>query len=74
MTTARAVRLHAFGGPSVAAGNRRAAASGCREVEVRQTAVGFNYIDVYQRKGIYRAAAPTGLGHEAAGVEAVGRA
>ncbi|MCA1379147.1 quinone oxidoreductase, partial [Bradyrhizobium sp. IC4060] len=50
MTTARAVRIHSFGGPEVlqletvelpppAAG----------EVQVRQTAVGFNYIDVYQR-------------------------
>jgi NADPH2:quinone reductase len=43
------------------------------EVQLRQTAIGFNFIDVYQRKGIYPLPLPTGLGHEAAGiVEAVG--
>jgi NADPH:quinone reductase len=43
------------------------------EVQLRQTAIGFNYIDVYQRKGIYPLPLPTGLGHEAAAVvEAVG--
>ena len=40
---------------------------------MRDTAIGFNFIDVYQRKGIYPLPLPTGLGHEAAGfVEAVG--
>ncbi|MET3695592.1 alcohol dehydrogenase catalytic domain-containing protein [Methylobacterium goesingense] len=43
------------------------------EVRVRQTAIGFNFIDIYQRKGIYPLPLPTGLGFEAAGVvEAVG--
>lgn len=43
------------------------------EVQLRQTAIGFNFIDVYQRKGIYPLPLPTGLGHEATGVvEAVG--
>jgi NADPH2:quinone reductase len=43
------------------------------EVQLRQTAIGFNFIDVYQRRGIYPLPLPTGLGHEAAGiVEAVG--
>lgn len=43
------------------------------EVQLRQTAIGFNFIDVYQRKGIYPLPLPTALGHEAAGiVEAVG--
>ncbi|MDU4960610.1 MAG: quinone oxidoreductase [Sporomusaceae bacterium] len=43
------------------------------EVQIRQTAIGFNFIDVYQRKGIYPLPLPTGIGHEAAGVvEAVG--
>jgi NADPH2:quinone reductase len=43
------------------------------EVQLRQTAIGFNYIDVYQRAGKYPLPSPTGLGHEAAGVvEAVG--
>lgn len=43
------------------------------EVQLRQSAIGFNFIDVYQRKGVYPLPLPTGLGHEAAGiVEAVG--
>ena len=43
------------------------------QVQLRQTAMGFNFIDVYQRKGVYPLPLPTGLGHEAAGVvEAVG--
>lgn len=67
--TTTAIRLHAFGAPEVmqletvelpppAAG----------EVRVRHTAIGFNYIDVYQRSGKYPLPLPTGLGHEAAGV------
>ena len=43
------------------------------QVRLRQTAIGFNFIDIYQRKGVYPLPLPTGLGHEAAGVvEAVG--
>jgi NADPH:quinone reductase len=43
------------------------------EVLVRHTAVGVNYIDIYQRNGAYPLPLPSGLGHEAAGVvEAVG--
>ena len=50
-------------------------APGEHEVRVRQTAIGFNYIDVYQRQGKYPLPLPSGLGHEAAGVvEAVGSA
>lgn len=45
------------------------------EVQIRQTAIGLNFIDIYQRKGVYPLPLPTGLGHEAAGVvEAVGSA
>ena len=48
-------------------------APGAGEVQVRQTAVGLNFIDVYHRKGIYPASLPSGLGSEAAGVvETVG--
>jgi NADPH2:quinone reductase len=43
------------------------------EVRLRQTAIGLNFIDIYQRRGVYPLPLPTGLGHEAAGVvEAVG--
>jgi NADPH2:quinone reductase len=40
---------------------------------IRQTAVGLNFIDVYERTGLYPGALPMGLGREGAGVvEAVG--
>ena len=43
------------------------------EVQLRQTAIGLNFIDIYQRRGVYPLSLPTGLGHEAAGVvEAIG--
>ena len=40
---------------------------GFGEVRVRQTAVGFNYIDIYQRKGTYPLPLPTGLGTRGSG-------
>lgn len=74
MTTARAVRIESFGGPEVLTlSTVEVGDPGPGEVLLRQTAVGFNYIDVYQRSGRYPLPLPTGLGHEAAGVvEAVG--
>jgi NADPH:quinone reductase len=43
------------------------------EVQMRNTAVGLNFIDTYHRRGIYPVALPSGLGLEAAGViEAIG--
>ena len=43
------------------------------EVRVRHTAIGVNYIDVYQRSGAYPVTLPAPLGFEAAGVvEALG--
>lgn len=38
------------------------------EVQIKQTAIGFNFIDTYQRKGIYPLPLPTGLGHEGVGI------
>ena len=74
MAQARAVRLHGFGEPEVMGiETLELAAPSAGEVQIRQTAIGFNFIDVYQRRGIYPLPTPTGLGHEAAGVvEAVG--
>ena len=44
------------------------------DVRLRQTAVGVNYIDIYQRTGMYPRPLPSGLGSEAAGViEQVGK-
>ena len=38
------------------------------QVQVRHTAIGLNYIDVYDRTGLYPMPLPAGLGREAAGV------
>jgi NADPH2:quinone reductase len=44
------------------------------EVQIRHTAIGVNYIDVYDRTGLYPVSLPSGLGREAAGVvSALGR-
>ena len=43
------------------------------EIQLRQTAVGLNYIDTYHRSGLYPLPLPAGIGMEGAGVvEAVG--
>lgn len=74
MTQARTIQLTEFGAPDVmklVTLDLPAPAAG--EVQLRQTAIGFNYIDIYQRSGKYPLPTPTGLGHEAAGVvQAVG--
>ncbi len=49
------------------------AAPGEGEVQIRQTAIGLNYMDVYQRSGYYPMQVPSPLGLEAAGeVTAIG--
>ena len=69
-----AIRIHAHGGPEVLQWEPVAASvPGRGEVLIRQTAIGLNFIDVYQRTGLYPGALPAGLGREGAGVvEAVG--
>jgi NADPH2:quinone reductase len=69
-----AIRIHAHGGPEVLRWESVADAEpGPGEVLVRQTAIGLNFIDIYERTGLYPAQLPSGLGREAAGVvEAVG--
>jgi NADPH:quinone reductase len=70
-----AIRIHAPGGPEVMRWDQvDVGAPGPGEIRLRQTAVGLNFIDVYQRSGLYPLPAlPAVLGMEAAGVvEAVG--
>lgn len=69
-----AIRIHQQGGPEVLKWEAvEVAAPSVGEVRLRQTAVGLNYIDVYQRTGFYPNPTPFVLGLEAAGVvEAVG--
>ena len=66
----RAIRIHEVGGPEVLRlEDVDVAAPGEGEVQVRHTAIGVNFIDVYDRTGLYpQASMPGGLGREAAGV------
>src|SRR5690348_4189535 len=65
----KAIRFHEKGGPEVLKYEELALPPlGPRDVRIRQTAVGVNFIDVYQRTGLYARPLPSGLGSEAAGV------
>lgn len=70
-----AIRIHQTGGSEVMKWEEvEVPAPGPGQVLVRHTAVGVNFSDVYQRKGMYPMPVPGGLGGEAAGiVEAVGK-
>jgi len=72
---ARAIRIHEAGGPEVLRLEEiEVVAPGAGEVQVKHTAIGLNYIDVYDRTGLYPQPMPAGLGREAAGViSAVGK-
>ncbi|XSC47901.1 alcohol dehydrogenase catalytic domain-containing protein [Bradyrhizobium sp. RDT10] len=74
MTASRIVELVEFGGPEVLkVVQRDVPPPAAGEVQIRHKAIGFNFIDIYQRKGIYPLPLPTGLGFEAVGViEAAG--
>ncbi|MDB5883701.1 MAG: qor [Ramlibacter sp.] len=70
----RAIRIEQHGGPEqmklidVSVGD-----PGPGEIRIRHKAVGLNFIDVYQRSGLYPMPMPLNLGMEASGiVEAVG--
>jgi len=70
-----AIRIRSFGGPEVMRWEQFAPGEpGPGEALIRHTAVGLNFIDVYERTGLYPNELPTGLGREAAGVvEALGK-
>jgi len=74
MTTAKAVRVHAPGGPeALRCEDVELASPGPGEAQIRHHAIGVNYIDVYRRSGLYPAPLPFIPGHEGAGeVIAVG--
>ena len=64
-----AIRIHAHGGAEVLQWEEVAVpppAAG--EVTLRHEAIGINFIDTYQRSGLYPLSLPSGLGMEAAGV------
>ena len=65
----RAIRIHETGGPEVMRLEEvEVGAPAAGDVQVRHTAIGLNFIDVYDRTGLYPQALPAGLGREAAGV------
>ena len=67
--TSHAVVLHEFGGPEKLRWEERAtSAPGPGEVRLRHTAIGVNFIDVYNRTGLYPVPLPGVIGQEAAGV------
>lgn len=71
---ARTVIIEAHGGPEqLKLVDRAVGAPGLGQVRVQHRACGLNFIDVYQRSGLYPMALPTALGMEASGIiEAVG--
>ena len=74
MTTATTVTIDSPGGPeALRLVTHEVGEPGAGELRIRQHACGLNYIDVYQRSGLYKLELPHALGMEAAGiVEAVG--
>jgi len=70
----QSIRFHATGTPDVLQLETLSVGEpGPGEVRLRHTAIGVNFIDTYQRSGLYPIQLPSGLGSEAAGVvEALG--
>jgi len=66
----RAIVVHHTGGPETLTLERDwpMAGPGPGQVALRQTAIGLNFIDTYQRSGLYPVAAPFVAGSEGAGV------
>src|SRR5258705_13850416 len=69
-----AIRFHKTGGPEVLVWEEvQVGKPGPGEARIRHTAVGLDFVDIYNRSGLYPAQLPSGLGGEAAGgVEEVG--
>ena len=70
----KAIRVHKTGGADVLTHEDvDVAAPGPNELQVKQHAIGVNYLDVYQRSGLYTIPTPFVLGSEGAGeVTAIG--
>lgn len=64
-----AIRFHQNGGPEVLKWEEVPVGKpGPGEARVRHTAVGLNFMDIYNRLGIYPSPLPSGIGAEGAGV------
>ena len=65
----KAIRIHEHGGPEVLRWEDvEVGAPGPGQVRVKHSAIGLNYIDTYQRSGLYPLELPLTLGMEGAGV------
>jgi NADPH:quinone reductase len=71
---ANAIRVHKHGGPEALSYETiEVGAPGAGQVKLKQHAIGVNFIDVYQRTGLYPQTLPFSPGNEGAGeVTAVG--
>ena len=66
---AKRIQFRAHGGPEVLEYvDFQPAEPGPQQVQVRNQAIGLNFIDTYHRSGLYPLELPAGLGTEAAGV------
>jgi NADPH2:quinone reductase len=66
---ASAIRIYQHGGPEVLTFEEMPIGGmGPRQLRIRHTAIGVNFIDCYHRAGLYPVKLPSGLGLEAAGV------
>src|SRR5258705_4222626 len=66
---AKAVRFHKQGGPEVLQLDEVTVGDpGRGQVRIRHTAIGVNFVDPYQRSGLYPMQLPAVAGNEAAGV------
>jgi NADPH2:quinone reductase len=68
------VRFHETGGPEVLKAEEVVVGQpGLGEARIRHHAIGLNFIDIYQRSGLYKVPLPACAGNEGAGVvEAIG--
>ncbi len=65
----RAIRIHEYGGPEVLRFEEVPREPlDRRQVRIRHTAIGVNFIDTYERTGLYPLKLPAVLGREGAGV------
>jgi NADPH2:quinone reductase len=72
---AKAIRFHKQGGPEVLqVDDVPVGDPGPGQVRIRHTAIGVNFVDIYQRSGLYPMQLPAIAGNEGAGVvEALGK-
>src|SRR5471030_3269452 len=65
----KAIRVHETGGPEVLRLDEvTEPAAGAGELLIDVEAIGVNFIEIYQREGLYKLLLPLTLGSEAAGV------